>query len=209
MTILIIILSVLSSPFTYGEDRCDELTKRHYETLETIEKEDLNLIQEQIEKVLDIAAKGKATKPMLNHFTNNLDQLLPFKRATSFANDLSREICDIAQSAPRNVNDEVDAVRHFVWSAKLSLTIGEQQALMIQSMQEDRDENLTQASIMDLYNNELGLDFARKLIPQLSSIHPRKKEQFIKDQMEQKIQEHLKRKDFHVIKSTDSKCTYK
>ncbi len=99
---------------------------------------------------------------MLNYFSSHPYELFIFREVSVRAEKLSRAACSLASAEKRPVNDEADAIRHIIWSSLLTLKLGEKKALDIMSMQENRPNSNWRSFIMDLSNNQIGVDFVRE-----------------------------------------------
>ena len=59
---------------------------------------------------------------------------------------------------------EKDACQHFVWPVLLVKHLGEQWAQTILNAHEDAPEQSNEARIVDYYNNQVGLEFAKSVV---------------------------------------------
>lgn len=89
---------------------------------------------------------------------------LYIKEAADLGLELSEKVCPFDRSIPSNgtysVDDEVDAVRHFVMSSYLAWKAGPQPARTFMAAHED--SLFANDNMMDYYNNNLGLEFGER-----------------------------------------------
>ena len=81
------------------------------------------------------------------------------KKSADLANIHSQNFCDVMDE-PRHTRDEVDAVRHFILSSLLSSKLGKVFTRRFLTAHEQRGDSYNDENIMDLKNNELGIDFS-------------------------------------------------
>lgn len=173
------------------------VVERHFDVLDDIDFGRPSASRNLVIKMLRKMAKGNMTEEMLQYFSIHLYGASILLDASKKATKLSRKICQVNKNEPRHTDDEVDAARHFIWTAYLALKLKEKMVLEIQSMQENRSEELEQDNLMDLYNNELGLEFVRNI----SNTDPN-----IELKITEQVNHHLSNDDFYIIQSKVSKC---
>ncbi|MCB9060022.1 MAG: hypothetical protein H6622_00700 [Halobacteriovoraceae bacterium] len=90
--------------------------------------------------------------------------ILPLYLTRQLANSLSVQICGVGPQLERNVDDEVDAIRHFVGSSILSFKIGENLARKYLTARELTLTGEGESEEMDLHNNEMGLRYTNEYL---------------------------------------------
>ena len=105
----------------------------------------------------------------------------------------------------RHEADEVDVLRHFIWAGYLTRYFGKEKTLLLQSLQEDRRYNDLLSMKMDLYNNQMAINYVTKNRVELLRSNRRGRNQF-----DQKIKQvalrFLAEGKLKVAKSKESYC---
>lgn len=99
---------------------------------------------------------------MVKYFALNPSLALTFKNVSQRSEVISKQVCH-SNAKKRHKDDEVDAVRHLVWSALLGHELGAEKALILTSLQEDIKKVKLNPLKMDLYNNSLGITYGQQL----------------------------------------------
>ena len=160
MVILLLFTSFLSQTIFAGEP--PKIVQDHLFRVLRLSDWQLNSVQKQMRSLIKLADKNhKLTPDMLNYFAIYPERLLALRSAAKKAELQSKTICGVLEE-PRHVNDEVDALRHFILSALLTKKIGKEPTLEILSLQEDRGEIKTYDTYMDLLNNKIGVEYIEK-----------------------------------------------
>lgn len=186
-----------------SSDRLQEVINSHYSTIEHIDQSDASVFMSLL---IGLAARGRLTDEMINYFSKDIDASYHFYQAYKFAESFSKEVCGIGENQKRRVDDEVDAVRHFIWSSYLAYNLDEKRAREIMSLQENRMDNLDLASEMDLYNNERGIEFALELKDKRRTRRGRRLHKYNKKTIKSAILEHLNRQMLLILESKPSRC---
>jgi hypothetical protein len=176
----------------------DDLINGHYEVLDNLTIEELGYFRSGVASIMKRYSKGKMTDEMVKYFAGDLNASRHFLKAYHLAEDFSREICGLDFDSKRHSLDEVDAIRHFIWSSYLTYYLGEKKAREIFSLQE-RTRKLKKASKMDLYNNERGIQFVKLIMRKRTSFNKYVQEEYVLKYLDQGL--------FKVIKSRDSSCS--
>lgn len=184
----------------------EDLIAGHYEVLDSLTLEELGFIKSYLALLMDTFSGGRLTHDMLNYFVNNLGATRHFLHAYHLAEELSREACGLSEDSERHSLDEVDAVRHFIWSSYLTFYLGEKISREILSLQEDR-ELLENSSKMDLYNNERGIEFANFIQEKIEKDDNQMSYSFDDRTQQQYALEYLRDGLLKVIESKESGCS--
>ena len=205
IVILLSLTTISVKSEEYNEIFIDDLVAGHYEVLEDLTLEELGFFRSHLASLMDKFSKGKLSDDMLKYFTNDLQASRHFLKAYYLAEGLSKEICGLSEESKRRALDEVDAIRHFIWSSYLTYHLGEKRSREILSLQE-KTTKLDNANKMDLYNNERGIQFAKSILKKRRTRQGRIKHRLNKHIQEQYALEYLDEGLFKVIKSKDSAC---
>jgi len=117
------------------------------------------LKNEVLYRLLQIVGKDKLTGQMSLLLAHHPNYILKTKSILELSEDLSKKICRV-EDEPRHIDDEVDAIRHFIGAALLSIYTNPHFAKDLLSAQEMRQVGLNPDNYMDLKNNELGIAFS-------------------------------------------------
>lgn len=126
----------------------------------------LNFFTWSAKQILDALAQGELLKEKeWKTIEQNPELALHIKKAADLGLQLSESLCPINNKSQSNgvygSDDEVDAARHFIMSAYLSLKVGKEKAKKFMAAHEDSQyEN---SNLMDYYNNEQGFNFGQTL----------------------------------------------
>lgn len=136
------------------------------------------------------------------------------KEAADLAQDISRQMCpfdpDSTSLAAYEVDDEVDAIRHFVMSSYLTWKAGPEAARYFMSSHEDH--LFANDNLMDYYNNDLGFQFGERFRQrhQNDSLISNPLPTFIADIKAEVRRKHAlprgDHEDFIILKSGPSSC---
>ena len=195
-----VILSFYSINIYSCKDTSDIL-ESHQQTLKRLEINEISSIAYFLFKK---ASEGKLSREMSSYFLDNINLIPLFKKISDKAEKLSKSICEISDHKPRRRDDEVDAVRHFIWATYMSLIFGEKVATEIQSLQENKNQ-LDKTVLMDLYNNNLGNIFAPSLY-RYKFLRYSKMEAIIDKEIESEVKKLLKKDEFFILETQKSKC---
>lgn len=168
----------------------NELVIKHCTHLKSLEKLRPNALQRVIRRQLENRSQGKLTPKMLDYFSIHPLRAFSFRKTAQQAEQMARGICNVNT---RHVNDEVDAIRHFIWSTLMAYKLGGKAAFDITTLQEARENSTNTYVYMDLFNNELGITYARNFNGD-------------KDKLKETALYLLNRGDFHVLESKESEC---
>ena len=158
---MLMLLIIMISPIISYTNECPQIIREHQLRLMPFEDLKLNLIQQQIKKLIDKYDEGKLTPQMKNYFSINPQQALDFRYSAAMAEKLSRMIC-LVEKDIRHFDDEVDGIRHVLFAGFLTERLGVTNALNILSLQENRSSADPHSVLMDLENNQLGIEFAEE-----------------------------------------------
>ena len=158
----IILFNFLSINSASSFESQSDLFDDHCARLALFENQELNIFQSQLRKILLSFSQGKLTDQLLDYFSKHPTHGLSLKKAADRAEILSRRACGQFPKSIRHSDDEVDAVRHVIWAGLLTMSLGQENALNIMSMQENRPISTIEETLMDLSNNEVGSRFAHK-----------------------------------------------
>lgn len=157
MVILLLYTVFLTQNILAGEP--PKIVQEHLFRVLRLSEWQLNLVQKNVRSLIKAAdTNNKLTPDMLNYFAIYPERLLALRSAAKTAELQSKTACGVLNE-PRHVNDEVDALRHFILSALLTKKIGRGPTLEILSLQEDRGKIKIYDTYMDLLNNEIGIQF--------------------------------------------------
>lgn len=201
--IILILLSTSSSIFAEEVD-LQEVLDNHYDRIETYEETPLGPGEEILYSLLKKLAKHRLTPKMLHYFTKHPFDLETFYRVSKYAESASKSLCQVS-SEKRHESDEVDAIRHFIWAGYMAKNLGTNKALLLQSLQEDRRYNDFLSMKMDLYNNQVAINYVSKNSTELFAINRRGRSQFDKKIKEAAL-EFLKAGKLKVTESKKSYC---
>lgn len=124
--------------------------------------------EDLIPKMLQNMSQGKLTYEMAEIVAERITYAPLFKKAYDKANSYSVKICGV-ENEKRHSRDEVDAVRHFIGASILSSVLGSSYVKRLLTAHEKRSKTFSDENYMDIYNNQLGIDFGPK-IPYKKSI---------------------------------------
>lgn len=204
-SIFIALFFVFSNAYT---QELSDIQFEHHQRLESIEVKKLNPYEKLIALALDKFSKGSLNNRLINYLAVNESYILKFKKASEFARINSKDLCGVKSQNDfkaffRHTDDEIDAMRHLLWSGYLTLYFDEKTALELTSLQEDRQNNPYPSMLMDLWNNYFAIDTIGK--------HKKDILKLPKSQRIQKVDDLIKdlyeRGQAKVINSTPSQCT--
>ncbi|MBD65116.1 MAG: hypothetical protein CME62_07915 [Halobacteriovoraceae bacterium] len=159
----------------------------------------LNFYEKLIATGLREFGKGSLNEQLVNYLARHEHLILKFKNSVSFANKNSKTLCQVQE---RHVDDEVDALRHLLLSGFLSLTMGEEHAFILTSLQEVRGGNNQLSMQMDVWNNFKAIELVahhKEFLQQMSRTRQL-------DWMKAKYLELLESGEVKVLQSKPSSC---
>ncbi len=184
---------------------------------ETGQQEHLNFFTWSAKQILDALAQSELLKEKEWKTVELNPQLaLHIKQAADHGLEISQSVCPFDRNSTSyntyEVDDEADAVRHFVMSSYLAWRVGPQVARTYMAAHEDglfKNDNM-----MDYYNNNLGFEFGegfrRRLQNQSLSLVLNPLPTFmteIKSEIQRKFTlPRGNKQDFLVLKSGPSTC---
>lgn len=111
---------------------------------------------------LRIDGLGDITPKMWEIILTKPASIPKIKQSANLANKYSEEFCDVVGKTRRS-RDEVDATRHFILSSLLASYVGKSFTREFLTAHEQRSDEYTDENIMDLRNNDIGIDFSSEL----------------------------------------------
>lgn len=126
----------------------------------------LNFFTWSAKQILDALAQGEFLKEKeWKVIEMNPELVLHIKTAADLGLKISESLCPGDTKSQSHgtygYDDEVDAARHFIMSAYLSLKVGEEKARSFMAAHEDSQYDKT--NLMDYYNNQQGFYFGQTL----------------------------------------------
>lgn len=175
----------------------------------------LNFFTWSAKQILDALARSEFLKEKeWKAIEKNPELVLHLKKAADLGLKLSESLCPVnpksTASGVYGSDDEVDAARHFIMSAYLSLKVGKDKAKKFMVAHED--SSYENANLMDYYNNELGFNFGQSLARKYEKLEIRgNTTKYFIDDIKAEItrRQNMKRgdkSDFIVIASGPSVC---
>lgn len=170
ISILLLVFTISISPKAYPQNNLERMVADHYKRLQETKESNHDELKNSITaralapviQKLSRKYKKRMAKSMIEYFALNPSALLTFKNVSQRAETLSRNVCSPVSNKRHN-DDEVDAIRHLIWSALLGYYLGKEKALIVTSLQEDVKKVKIAALKMDLFNNSLGIEYGSKL----------------------------------------------
>jgi len=196
--------SLTYAQYGAGEDLCKNL----YE----IEERQLSPVDKEIKRGMIKFLGAGISDEQFFFAMENKSHLMSLYLAKRNADYWSREFCNIPEDAKRNLDDEVDAIRHFIWSALMvGYTRSEHVARTVTCLQElrsyRRTGRMTKSTDMDFENNELAFEYARLDLDQSNWPRQRHGNPFSKRRMREEVFKRLNEGQFTVLKSGKGFCS--
>lgn len=142
--------------------------------------------------------KGKITPKMWKVIMQKPWSVVWIKKSAELSDLHSSTFCDVVDE-PRHTRDEVDAVRHFMFSSLLASKLGPKFTRDFLTAHEQRTDTYNDENIMDLKNNDLGIHFSNKLKRFSKSSTKLKK-------IKLELRSRIKNGDLYVLNTERSKC---
>lgn len=176
-----------------------------------VEQRELTFIEKKIKARMEKYAGTVLSFEQFIFLMERKIHMGPFHQAKLNADKWSSEFCKLKRGSKRTIDDEVDAIRHFIWSALLMGYTGSEKiariATCLQELQSYREDgHLGESSYMDFENNETAFQYGARGRDESWYTTVREGAYFSKKRIKKNVDKILNNGGFAVLGTGNSWC---